>query len=87
MNTEQGEQVAHGTEQYLGVITEYGREVEYVTPDGQTAFRGPLCASTGPQWKKYCAKCGEWKHLKGMVGTMLRGLSCPDCGAEWEGDA
>jgi hypothetical protein len=76
--------VKHGAEQYLGVITEYGREVEYVTPDGQTALRTPLCSSTGPQWKKYCAKCGEWKHLKGMMGTVLRVMCCPDCHTDWD---
>lgn len=70
----------HGAERNRREETESGREVEFVTPEGQTVYRGAGCSVTRTVVEKWCSACRRWFTIKGILGHLF---GCPDCGKEW----
>jgi hypothetical protein len=71
----------HGEERNFRQVTRHGKDVEYVTPDGQVAHSGSVCSYTRPVGERYCGWCQEWMP---QAGILARVFGCPKCRAEWD---
>lgn len=47
---------------------------------GQPVYSGPLFSRTETVSDKWCATCGDWREVRGIVGVLM---GCVGCGAEW----
>lgn len=78
-NADELHEPAHGTERNRRMERADGARVEYQTPDGRTAYAGPVTSCEYTVAERWCATCREWVRCEAIIGFLL----CVKCNTEW----